>query len=105
MKKLTYEDVKARVGFFRQKKNLSARATSFLLDKTQLYVTRLENGDIKISVPILLKLCEVLEISIFDFFYLGKEYNPESKNVLELFGNLSANDQQTILKLMKSLQK
>jgi transcriptional regulator with XRE-family HTH domain len=105
MKKITYEDVLARIGFFRNNKNLSARATSFELGCGELFLSRIENGTHELRMKTFLELCDVFEITPQDFFYLGKEYNPESKNVLELFGNLSATDQQTILNLMKSLQK
>lgn len=103
--KLSYKDILSRIGFFRNMKNMSARETSFLIDKSELYVSRIENGKIRLSVPTLLQLCDVFEITPQDFFYLGKDYNPESKNVLDLYANLSAKDQQSILNLMKSLQK
>lgn len=105
MKKITYNDVLARLGFFRNKKKLSARETSFLLDRSELYVTRLENNTNELKVSTLLKLLDIYEISVFDFFYLGKEYNEESKNILELYANLKPEDQKSVLDLMKRLQR
>ena len=98
-------DILARLGHFRQEANLSGRAASFALDKSELYVTRLENGDIDIKVSTLLKLLDIYGITIFDFFYLGKEYNEESKNILELYANLKPEDQKSVLDLMKRLQR
>ena len=104
MRKITMADIRGRLGHFREEANLSGRAASFQLDKSELYVTRLENGDIDLKVSTLLELLDIYGISVFDFFYLGKEYNPESKNILELYANLKPQDQQSILDLMKRLQ-
>ena len=74
---------------------MSARETSFLIDKSELYISLIENGKIKLSVSTLLQLCEVFEITPQDFF-LGKNFNPESNHVLDLYVNLSPSAQQSI---------
>ena len=103
--KVTYKDVLGRIGFFRNRAKLSARETSFRLGKTQLYLSRLENGKYELKVSTLLELCEIFGITIEDFFYLGKDYNPESKEILTLFSNLSKENQQFALDFIKKLQK
>ena len=42
MKRLTYQDILGRLGYFRNRAKLSARETSFRLGKTQLYL-KMEN--------------------------------------------------------------
>ncbi len=104
MEKFTYDDVISRIGYFRNRANLSARETSFRLDKSELYVTRIENGQIALKVSTLLNLIDIFNISVQDFFYLGKDYNEEDKNILELFGRLTRENKQFAIDFLKKLQ-
>ncbi len=104
MEKFTYDDVISRIGYFRNRANLSARETSFRLDKSELYVTRIENGQIALKVSTLLNLIDIFNISVQDFFYLGKDYNEEDKNILELFGRLTCENKQFAIDFLKKLQ-
>ena len=104
-RKITYQDVLGRIGFFRNMSNLSGRETSFRLGKSEQYLPRIENGKYELKVSTLLELCEIFGITIEDFFYLGKDYNPESKEILTLFSNLSKENQQFALDFIKKLQK
>ena len=47
MNKLTYDDVINRIGFFRNKANLSARETSLRLGYSEQFVKRIENKSLK----------------------------------------------------------
>lgn len=48
-RKIDYDEIIARIGYFRNKANLSARETSFRLDKGELYLTRIENKQFAID--------------------------------------------------------
>ena len=104
MKKVTYDDVIKRIGFFRTKANLSLRELSGRLGHNPQFMKTIENKSIELKVKTLLDFCDVVDISIQDFFYLGENYNKEDKNVLELYNNLSADSKATILDLMKKLK-
>lgn len=104
MKKINYDDVINRVGYFRNKANLSLRETSARLDYNPQFMKTIENKQVELKVSTLLDFCDVVGISIQDFFYLGEHYNDEDKNVLELFSNLSQSNKQTIIELMKKLK-
>lgn len=104
MKKIDYDEIIARIGFFRNKANLSARETSFRLDKGELYVTRIENKQVELKVSTLLNLIDVFGISVEDFFYLGKNYNEEDKNLLALYKSLSSDNKQFAIDFMKKLK-
>lgn len=104
MKKVTYDDVIKRIGFFRTKANLSLRELSGRLGYNPQFMKTIENKSIELKVKTLLDFCDVVDISIQDFFYLGENYNKEDKNVLELYNNLSADSKATILDLMKKLR-
>lgn len=101
---MDYDEIIARIGFFRNKANLSARETSFRLDKGELYVTRIENKQVELKVSTLLNLIDVFGISVEDFFYLGKNYNEEDKNLLALYKSLSNENKQFAIDFMKKLK-
>ncbi len=104
MKNITYDDVINRVGYFRTKANLSLRETSTRLGYNPQFMKTIENKSIELKVKTLLDFCDVVNITIQDFFYIGEGFNSEDKNVLELYNNLSADSKQTILDLMKKLK-
>lgn len=103
-KKIDYNDVINRIGFFRTRANLSARETSLRLGYSEQFIKRIENKSVELKVSTLLEMFDIFDITPQDFFYLGKEYNKEDKNVLELYNNLSSDNKQTILDLMKKLK-
>ena len=102
-KKITYSEVINRIGFFRTKANLSSRETSLRLGYSEQFMKRIENQTVELRVRTLLQFLDVIEITPQDFFYLGEQYSKEDKNVLDLFNNLSSDNKQIILSLMKKL--
>ena len=103
-KEIDYNEIINRIGFFRNKANLSARETSFRLGYTEQFMKRIENKSVELKVKTLLDFFNIVDITPQDFFYMGENYNKEDKNVLELYNNLSADSKQTILDLMKKLK-
>lgn len=104
MKTIDYDEIITRFGYFRNKANLSARELSTRLGYNQQFVKTIENKSIQLKVQTLLDFCDVVGITPQDFFYLGKNYNTEDKNVLELYNHLSAENKETIIELMKKLK-
>lgn len=104
MEKFTYDEVIKRVGYFRNKANLSMRETSMQLGFNPQFMSTIENQSIELKVKTLLEFCNIVDITPQDFFYMGEQYNKEDKNVLDLYNNLSADGKQTILDLMKKLK-
>ncbi len=103
-KKIDYNDIINRIGYFRTKANLSARETSLRLGYSEQFMKRIENKSIELKVKTLLDFCDIVDITPQDFFYMGDHYNKEDKNVLDLYNNLSLDGKQTILDLMKKLK-
>lgn len=104
MKKLDYDDVINRIGFFRNRANLSARELSFRLDKGELYVTRIESKQVELRVSSLLQILDVLGITAQDFFYLGSEYNEEDKQLLDVYSSLSSDNKKFAMEFLKKLK-
>lgn len=103
-KKIDYNDIIHRVGYFRTKANLSARETSLRLGYSEQFMKRIENKSVELKVRTLLDFFDIVDITPQDFFYMGEHYNKEDKNVLDLYNNLSLESKQTILDLMKKLK-
>ena len=104
MKKIDYNEIINRIGFFRTKANLSLRETSARLGYNPQFMKTIENKSVELKVKTLLDFCEVVDISIQDFFYLGEGFNKEDKNLLESFNSLSEESKQIIIDLMKKLK-
>lgn len=102
--KIDYNEVIARMGFFRNKANLSAREASLRLGYSEQFIKRIENKSVELKVSTLLNFLEMVDVTPQEFFYLGKNYNKEDKNILELYGNLSSDNKQVIIDLMKKLK-
>ena len=102
--KIDYNEVIRRIGHFRTKANLSARETSLRLGYSEQFMKRIENKSVELKVSTLLDFLDIVDITPQDFFYMGREYNKDDKNVLELYNNLSLDSKQTIIELMKKLK-
>ena len=92
------------MGFFRNKANLSLRETSQRLGYNPQFMKTIENKSIELKVKTLIDFCEVVGISVEEFFYLGDSYNDNDVEVLNLYRNLSADSKKTIIDLMKRLK-
>ena len=102
--KITYDEVIDRVGYFRTKANLSLRETSTRLGYNPQFMKTIENKSIELKVSTLLEFCDVVGIDVQDFFYLGKQYSADDKQLLELFSSLSDESKNLIVELMKKLK-
>ncbi len=101
---MDYNEIINRLGYFRNKANLSQRELSQRLGYNPQFIKTIEGKQIELKVKTLIDFCEVVGISIFDFFYLGKEFNPEIKEFLDLFQSLSDEKKTMIINLMKNLK-
>ena len=104
MENITYDEVINRVGYFRTKANLSLRETSMRLGYNPQFMKTIEDKTIELKVKTLLDFFDIVDITPQDFFFLGKEYNKEDKNLLEIFSTLSNDNKQIIIDLIKKLK-
>ena len=104
MKNLNYNDIIKRFAYFRCRAKLSQQEVSMRLGYNPQFVRTIENGKIQLKMSTLLDFCDVIGITIFDFFFLGESYNEEDKNILDLYASLPANNKNTIIDLMKRLK-
>lgn len=101
---MTEKEIIQRIGFFRNKINLSARELSLRIGKHEGYINKLESKDFNLPMKVLLQIIDALEITQEDFFCLGTDYSIEGKNLLRMFNKLSENNKSTVIDLVKKLQ-
>lgn len=104
MKKITYEDIITRMGYFRTKANLSMRETSLQLGYNPQFISTIENKTIELKVKTLLDFCDLVNITPQDFFYMGTNFNQEDKNVLDLYNRMSDDNKRLVIELMQRLK-
>ena len=104
MKPTNYDTIINRIGYFRNKANLSARETSLRLGYNPQFIKTIESKNIELKVRTLLDFCEIVDITPEDFFCLGEEYSKENKELLHKYNKLSPANKETIKDLINKLQ-
>ena len=102
MKKNDFKnEIIARLGYFRNKRNLSAREVSLRLGHTESWFYRIENGEIDLKLSILYDLMELLEITPTELFYYDHTKYKEDEDLLSLIQSMSKDEKDTFTKLIK----
>lgn len=101
-------DVGKRIKTLRNEKGLSARSLASKADLDPSQISKIENGTSKPSLDALQRICEVLDISISDFFAVtrntdySKKVVPELEQLMETTKSLTTNQIELLNKLLKS---
>lgn len=93
-----------RLGYLRNRANLSARELSQRMDKSIAYIAKFDNGDFSIPAEILLEAIEICESTPEEFFWHDITKYNEQKQLISTFENLSSESKQTIKNLMKNMK-
>ena len=91
-----------RIGYFRNKKNLSARDLSLRIEKNEAYINHLESIKFNLKVSILLNILSALEISCAEFFADNYADYEQDKEILDLLNALPAERKKSFIDLMKN---
>ena len=96
------DDLVQRIGYFRNKKNLSARELSLRIGKSDTYINQIESKNFTISLPVLFDIIDALEISCAEFFADNYANYSQDKEILDLLKNLPADRKNSFIDLMKN---
>ena len=91
-----------RIGYFRNKKNLSARELSLRIEKSETYINQVECRNFTVSLPVLFKIIDALEISCVEFFADNYADYEQDKEILDLLNALPAERKKSFIDLMKN---
>ena len=101
---MEYKDVLYRLGYFRNKNNLSARETSLRLGECDGHFNRIERNVIGLKVKTLLDFMELVDITPIEFFYPKPENYEKDKELLNIIQSLSAENKEALIALAKKLK-
>ena len=101
---MTIKEVINRIGYFRNKQNVSARELSLRIGKHDTYVNKLESLDFNLPVTILLEIIGALAISCEEFFSNNFTTYQLDKTVYDNFVLLSKANKDAIITIMQSMK-
>ena len=93
-----------RLGYLRNRANLSARELSQRIDRSIAYMAKFENGDFNIPTEVLLDAIETCGSTPEEFFWEDIAKYREQKDFLSAFDKLSDESKETIKNLMKNMK-
>ena len=98
---MNYKEIIERLSLIRTSKNLSARELGLMISKSDTYFYKVEDKSIILNVPKLLEILDALQVDTEEFFYKDFENYKRDKEVLALTKNLSKEELQALIVLLK----
>ena len=99
---LSKQEIIERIGYFRNKRNISAYKLGIELGHSKTYFYRIESGEIQLTVDMLLEILDILQVTTTEFF--SPIIKEEDKLLLDMINSLSSENKQTIIDLIKKLR-
>lgn len=99
---MNLDDLIFRIGYFRNKRNLSARELSLRIGKSGTYINQIESKNFTLSLPVLFDIINALEISFAEFFADNYQNYQQDKEILDILNYLSAERKRSFIDLMKN---
>lgn len=103
-RKMSYDDILFRIGYFRNKNNLSARETSLQLGFSDSFVNRIERKNVELKVSTLLQFMELCNITPEEFFYYKPENYEKDKELLQTIKSLSNENKDALMDIARRLK-
>ncbi len=98
---MTIKEILSRIGYVRNKANLSAREVSLRMGMSPQYVAQLESGRIVLTIEKLLQILEICEFSIERFFSPNiADYNVDQE-LKSLIESLPLDKKKNIIEFIK----
>ncbi len=95
------KEILTRIGYVRNKANLSAREVSLRMGMSPQYVAQVESGRIVLTVEKLLQILSICDFSIERFFSSNiDDYNVDTE-LKELIESLPSNKKKNIIEFIK----
>lgn len=96
-------DIINRISMLRLRANLSARALSQKIEMNDGYINRLESKkDFLPSLEVLLKIIEVCNSSVEEFFYHNFNDYKKDNQLINLLNTISTEKKDIIIKLLQT---
>lgn len=102
---MNIKDIITRIGYFRNKANLSAKALSFSIGKSHGYISKMEHGDHEPSMQVILDIIDACEITPEEFFYENIDSYKIDKEILTLIKKVDEKKKLAIKSILLELLK
>lgn len=99
---LTKKEIIDRIGYFKNLRNMTSYKLGMELGHSKTYFYRIESGEIQLTLDILLDVLNILNVTTTEFFC--PTLNQQDTITLEMINNLSTENKQTIIDLIKKLK-
>lgn len=96
------KDVLTKIGYVRNKANLSAREVSLRMGMSPQYVAKIESGNIVLTVEKLLDILKICNFPVSNFFYDKNDKIEIEKEITEIIQSLPLEKKKNIIELLKS---
>ena len=93
-----------KVGYFRNKADLSARALSLMVGKSASYISKFEMGEINIPSELLFDIISACGVTPEEFFFENEQDYEKNKLLFQKFKKLSDENKDLIMRLMDNLK-
>lgn len=95
------KDIIMRIGYFRNRANLSAKALSYAIGKNHAYINKMEHGEYEPSMQVILDIIEACGTTAEEFFYEDINSYKLDKETLTLLKKADENKKLAIHALLK----
>ena len=99
---LSKEEILNRIGYFRNKKNITAYKLGMQLGHSKTYFYRIESGEIKLTMEMFIDVLEVLGVTTSEFFY--PFINEDDEKLITKILSLSKESKLIIKTLLENLK-
>lgn len=100
---MNIKEIIKRINYFRNRKNMSARALSDAIDKSENYINRLENVGINLPITVLLEIINALEISPEEFFSSNFRTYRNDNELYNLIKDMPEDKKQSLTNFIKHI--
>lgn len=101
MKNMDLTEVINRIGYFRNRANLSARALSLEIGKNPAYITKLEAREYEPSMQIMLDIIDACNTTVEEFFYKDITSYKIDKDALKIIERLNPKQKSALIELLE----
>ena len=95
------KEIIRRIGYFRNRANLSARALSLTIGKNSAYITKMEAGEFEPSMKVVLDIIDTCNTTPEEFFYEDIHSYKIDKENLNIIKNLPEQKKLALKELLK----
>lgn len=98
---MDYKEFLVRLGYVRNKANLSARELSLRMGKSAQYIGMVERGRFQLSIGNLFQVLEICNFSVARFFSDDFYDYDENREIERLLENLSSDKKKSLIDFLK----